>query len=79
MVEIELLCKDVPHGHARVVRCLQVCLLGWLVSGWAARSGYWDGVRHLQRQVVVQGQAGRSLHRCAACLGRGASHWAICC
>lgn len=24
VVEIELLCRDVPHGHARVVRCLQV-------------------------------------------------------
>ncbi|KAI7844989.1 hypothetical protein COHA_001355 [Chlorella ohadii] len=23
VVEIELLCRDVPHGHARVVRCLQ--------------------------------------------------------
>ncbi len=24
VVEISIFCKDVPHGHARVVRCLQV-------------------------------------------------------
>jgi Golgi apparatus protein 1 len=24
--EINKFCKDVPHGHARVIRCLQVCM-----------------------------------------------------
>jgi Golgi apparatus protein 1 len=23
--EISNFCKNIPHGHARVIRCLQVC------------------------------------------------------
>jgi Golgi apparatus protein 1 len=38
--EVEMFCKDVPHGNGRVIRCLQVG--GWVVRrlvGSRARAG----------------------------------------
>lgn len=49
-VEISIFCKDVPHGHARVVRCLQVRrwpapAAACLPLGGVLRAGWGVGVR----------------------------------